>query len=195
MVSEVEICNRALVELHANPITSLADESEEGVACNATYDQLRDEVLRAHPWNFAIEQKKLQQNADAPLFDFNAAYNLPEDCLRVLRIDTRYYRFKIKGRELHTDAPGVNIEYIKKETDTTKFDPMFVTALVIRLKASLANPLTGSVQAASNYFVEYEQFLKDAKRRDGQEGTPDDVTADLWVDSRYNYPYGTDYYG
>jgi hypothetical protein len=192
MVSEVDICNRAILEVHGSPITSLSDNSEEGVSCSILYPQLRDEVLRAHFWNFAITQKTLQLDVTAPLFGFQRRYLLPEDYIRIRRLKFDRHSYKVQGNYLHTDSSGVDIEYVKREENTTLFDPLFVSALVLRLASSLAYPIAGSAERAGQLLTQYTSFMKEAKRRDGQEGTPDDLTADLFVDSRRgdsgNYP-------
>jgi len=193
MVSTVEICNRAITKVHGDFITSLTQDSEEAKYCNLLFPQIRDEVLRAHFWN--IEQSTLQQSANTPSFDFNYKYALPPDYIRIYRLDNSRARYKIKGKFLHTNLSSVKIEYVKKETDTTKFDPMFVTALAIRLAAELAYPIAGSQSRANELLGEYTDYIKLAKRSDGQEGTPDSLTADLFVDSRHELyqSYPTDW--
>lgn len=186
MVSEVDICNRTLISIHTPLITSLSEDSEQAVMCNVLYPQVRDEVLRAHFWNFAMAQATLQQSATTPLFDFSYAYELPSDYVRIRRIQNDP-RYKIKGTELHTNQASALIEYVSKVTDPTKFDSMFVTALALRLGAALAYPLAGSESRAASLGAQYEKYIKEAKRADGQEGTPDSLTADLFVDSRQGF--------
>lgn len=191
MVSDVELCNRALIKVHGNLITSLTQDSEEATYCNALFNQIRDEVLRAHFWNFAIKQETLQRKTDTPKFDFLYKYGLPPDYIRIYRLDQSRARYKIKGNELHTDLAGLDIEYVSRVTDTTKFDAMFNTAFVLRMAAELAYPIAGSTERAQAILGEYGQFIKEAKRADGQEGTPDSLTADLFVDSRHEYSSGS----
>tara|TARA_R100001530_G_scaffold114015_1_gene80959 strand:+ start:206 stop:1021 length:816 start_codon:yes stop_codon:yes gene_type:complete len=57
--SEVAICNSALIKLGAAEISSLSDTNKRAQLCNAQYSKLRDELLRSHPWNFAIGRKVL----------------------------------------------------------------------------------------------------------------------------------------
>tara|TARA_S200002703_G_scaffold148538_1_gene145343 strand:- start:1543 stop:2136 length:594 start_codon:yes stop_codon:yes gene_type:complete len=187
MVSEVDICNRGLIKVHAPLITSLTQDSPEAILCNAVYDQIRDEVLRAHFWNFAIKQVSLEQLTETPVFEFDYKYALPADYVRVYRLENPNQRYKIKSGELHTNQSTMKMEYVAKITDTTKFDPMFVTALSLRIGAELAYPLAGSNDRYRELLAEYEQYIKMAKRADGQEGTPDSLTADLFVDSRHEY--------
>lgn len=189
MVSEVEICNRALIQCHAAPISSFRppEDSEESVACAAVYDQLREEVLRSHPWNFAIALDQLNQVSPAPEFDYSFAYQLPADCLRVLKMDraTRH-RFNVIGNLLYTNSPSAKVYYIKNVKDTTLFDSLFITALSTRIAAELAYALSGSSERAEQLARNYDKAIREAKRRDGQEGITDDVTADLFIDSRFS---------
>lgn len=193
MVSEVDVCNRALLKIHARQISRLdpPEDTEESQACFTVYEQLRDEVLRAHPWNFAVKLATLNKLSDAPLFDFNYAYQLPSDCLRVLKLKETDYRnrYKIIGNQLHTNLDGVNIKYTKRETDTTLFDPLFVSALATRIAMELCYALAGSAERTAQLEAEYIRILREAKRRDGQEGTPDPVTAETFIDAHNNANY------
>lgn len=187
-ISEVDICNRGLLKIHSGSITRLRppENTEESRACFTVYDQLLDEVLRAHPWNFAIAQESLQLLSEPPQFNFNHAYQLPTDCLRVLRLDDNHYkyRFKIKGDQLHTDVSGAKIEYIKRITDPNMFDSLFTSTLSTRIAMELAYALAGSAERTEQLSAEYSKLLKEAKRRDGQEGSPDPITAERFIDSR-----------
>lgn len=190
MVSSVDICNRALLKIHARQISRLdpPEDTEESQACFTVYEQLRDEVLRAHPWNFAVKLATLNKLSDAPAFDYNFAYQIPSDCLRVLKLEEEQYRnrYKIIGNELHTDLDGAKIKYTKRETDTTLFDPLFVSALATRIAMELCYALAGSAERTGQLEAEYARILREAKRRDGQEGTPDPVTAETFIDTHNN---------
>lgn len=186
-LSEVDICNRALIHVHAPTITSLSQGTEEANQCQILYPLVRDEVLRAHFWNFAIKQATLSKLADTPAFDFNYKYALPSDYVRIYRLDNQGYRYKIKGGELHTDKDGVKIEYVAKITDTTKFDAMFSTAVSLKLGSELSYSIAGSADRAAQLLDDYKMYVKEAKRADGQEGTPDPLRADLFANSRHEY--------
>ena len=187
-ISEVSICNNALLKINADTIEALTDTSKEGKVCNIMYPQLRDEVLTGHLWNFAIKQASLAKLTASPTWEYDNAYQLPADCLRVVRtkeFSESGYRFKIKGRELHTDAAAANIEYVAQITDTTQFNPQFVDVLATRLAAELAYSVAGSASRSEQLFGQYQAKLKEAKRRDGQEGIPDNIEANMWAQSRF----------
>lgn len=192
MVSEVDICNRALIMIHADPISSLTEDNEEATFCSILYPQIRDEVLRAHFWNFAMEETTLNLSAEAPVLDlYSSKFLLPPDYIRIRRLENDRYKYKIKGKFLYSNTTSAKIEYVKKVTDTTLFDPLFVTALATKLASELAYPIAGSDNRAASLRTEYKDILAEAKRRDGQEGTPDDLKADTFVDSRHADTGGT----
>jgi hypothetical protein len=187
MTSVVEICNNALIKLDAPTITSLSDNTKSAIACNLMYPQIRDDMLTAHPWNFAIEQASLSQLVAAPTFEFDYKYQLPADCLRVLKaVDSSevQIQFKIKGRQLHTDETTVDIEYIKQVTDSTQFSAQFIDVLATRLAAEIGYSMAGGTAKSDSLMNLYGLKLREAKRRDGQEGTPDKIQTNTWIDSR-----------
>lgn len=54
--SSVGIANIALSKIGVQRLTSFSENTEPARLLNAIYGTLRDEVLRAHPWNFAIKR-------------------------------------------------------------------------------------------------------------------------------------------
>ena len=54
-MDEVTICNLALARLGDSRIVTFADAKPEAEYCALFYEATRDEVLRAHPWNFATK--------------------------------------------------------------------------------------------------------------------------------------------
>ena len=56
----VGLCNLALTRLGHNQISSLSENSKGATLCTLHYPQVRDALLRAHPWNFAIARRRLK---------------------------------------------------------------------------------------------------------------------------------------
>lgn len=54
--SSVGIANIALSKIGAQRIVSFSENTENARLLNAIYGTIRDEVLRVHPWNFAIKR-------------------------------------------------------------------------------------------------------------------------------------------
>lgn len=65
LTADYQIVNLALTRIGDLRIASLSDATAAGQAANAVYASLRDEVLRAHPWNFAVQRATCHHVADA----------------------------------------------------------------------------------------------------------------------------------
>ncbi len=185
-LSAVQICNRALDILGADPILSLADNTEAGRLCNRNYAAVRDAVIRAYPWNAAMRRASLPALVEAPAWGFARAYELPTDCLRLWRVeDEGFAEWRVEGRRVVSDAgPPLRILYLASLDDTTLLDPLMGEAMAGRLAADLAYRLTGSTSLANHAWTIYQAKLAEARRVDAQEGTPEGLVARDWLDAR-----------
>jgi hypothetical protein len=61
MASQVQIYNMALRLLGGKKLTATTDDVEDARILNDVYEMVRDEVLAAHPWNFAIKRASLTE--------------------------------------------------------------------------------------------------------------------------------------
>jgi len=179
----VEICNSALTKIGAERITSLEDDSPRAVLCNERYALLRDQVLRAHPWNFAIKRAALPQLATTPVFEWAYEYQLPTDCLKVLNTE-EHSRFKVEGRKiLSNEGAPLNIRYIYKNENVGDYDPVFVEALSCRIAVDLCYSITNSTTMAESMLAAYRAQLSEARSMDAQEGSPEDWIVDEWLNA------------
>jgi hypothetical protein len=146
--------------------------------------EVLDTVLRDHPWNCATVRDELAQDATAPEYEYSYRYQLPADpyCLRLLGTDQdeyvdgdgqQYYKYKIEGRYILTNAITLKIKYIGRITDVAQYDSLLVGALAAKLAAELAFPITKSHSVVASMGKLYEAKLADAKVVDAQEDTPD----------------------
>lgn len=183
------ICNLALARLGAGRIMSLDDPTQEARACNTIFNHTRDEVLRAHNWNFAKRLAVLSMLQERPLFDFSYAFSLPVDCLRVRQVNgfdayEPRYPWEVVGRKLLTDSEEANITYTTNAAQAGEFDTIFVEALSIKLAAKLAMALNGSTTLTANLTQEYESIISGrARRADASEQRAKRKPA--WVESDF----------
>jgi hypothetical protein len=188
--SPLKIANSALVKIGCELITSLSDDNKRARIANEQYEKLRDEVLAAHPWNFCVARKEFAVTADTPAWGYNYEYTIPTDCLRVLEIDDDVpWAVEINpvsgAKVLVTDASEVLAKYIRKTTDTTLFSAYFDEVLATRMAADMAYALVQSTSLAQSMMDVYMKMLAQARSFDGQEGTPPELEADDWLNSRY----------
>lgn len=172
MASEVSMCSSALGRIGDEPILTLEDDSTRAKLCKRLYPDLRDAVLREHPWNFAVRRMQLGKLATAPAFGWAYQYQLPHDpyCLRVVAME-RDEPYVIEGRKLLSDVDPAKIRFIAKITDTGEFDALFTECLTARLAAELAYGLAKDSRLGESLFRIYEYKLASARGADGQEGT------------------------
>jgi len=185
MPSQVEICNRALIRLGADTITSLTEDSKEGRLANAVYEQVRRDLLRSHPWNFAMKRVVLAALVTDPAFEYTYQYQLPSDCIRVWKLYDSNQTFKVEGGLLLTDESVVNLIYISDETNPELFDSLFVSLMVLKLAKELAFGITGQSSIVQVLEDEFNRLKREAKLFDGQESWPDDLDDGDWLGGRY----------
>lgn len=191
--SKVSICNNALLLIGCNPITSLTDGNKAANACSLVFDRTLDTLLRMHLWNFAVTRATLASEATAPAFGYANSYPLPADYIRLVGIEDTSLPHKIERGKLLTDADVVNLIYIARIEDVTKYDPLFVEAFVLMLAMNLSYILIGSSQRIGSLKEEFDRKLFLAKQVDGQEDTPDFLEANTFLDSRIGYDFGWRY--
>lgn len=189
MVNETQICNMALGRVGLQRISSLTESSNIAVVCNLLYSQVRDQVLLHFPWNFAKSRASLTQLADAPAFGYTYQYQLPNDCLRVITMNSENQVDQpvwIKeGQYILTDETEAEIIYIRRVTETGLFTPLFIRALYVALAAELCITLASDRTTQTQLLNEFGGILRLAEATDGREGNADDTIPDTsWISER-----------
>ena len=177
--TSTQICNLALARIGARRILAIDNSSVESRACLLNYETTRDEVLRAHRWNFAIKRAELSALVDDPSFGWAKQFQLPADCLRVLQLNgweanQDPKRWEIEGRLLLCDlSESVQIKYIYRNENAHEYDPIFVQALSCKLAHAIAKEISGSSGLATEQLQEYERVIAPLARRvDSHEHRP-----------------------
>ena len=203
--SETHLCNLALTRLgNSVGITNIAtDTSKAGDLCRAHYDVTRDLLLRMHSWNFAVKRVELASVVAVPAFEYDYAFALPTDCLKVIRTSWEaagyaaedgyqvgYWQspsipYRIEQGHLLCNESTCSIEYIARITDTSKFDALFTDVFAQRLAAELAMPLTDNQAWTKTAWDMYSAKLAAARTNDAQEGSSRDVIdTNAWLMAR-----------
>ncbi len=165
MLTTLEICNRALSKLGQRHIEALSRAQDPvSMQCSLLYHPARKETLSACRWSFAVKAERLMplpvmEGVEVLPPPFTARFLLPTRCLRVLDVPLK--RWSLSGRSLLTMTGGdsLTITYLEDIEDASKFDPLFVDALVCRLAEKLALPVTGSHSLRRDLLNEYHKIL------------------------------------
>lgn len=172
--SAVAICNLALSRVGiSSTIAALDETSQEAIACNAVYEQARDEVLRDFPWPFARKYVELGLVEEEPNDDWDYSYRYPSDCIRALRLVSGDPQGRTRipfqlghddsGRLLFTDEEDAELIYTARFTDPAHFDPTFASALAWRIAVDIAAPLARSDSQRERAEAGYKQALAQAR--------------------------------
>lgn len=155
MTTTTEICNLALSEIGARLLVDFAtDTTEEARACRLHYAQTRDALLRRHQWNFALKRADLDENATAPVSDWDTAWDLPADCVRVISLPSEnpyapHQEFAVEGRRILTrDLTAATLLYVSSAAPIADWDPLFVDAMALSLAIKLAKSIAHDVAMA-----------------------------------------------
>ena len=182
-VSEVTICNLALDHLNQQSITNIQQPTTSiEVLCARWYDLSRRSILREHTWNFALKRTTVPKNATPPVFGFDAAYDLPNDYVRVASIGEfeQVRRFKIEGNQIIIDSAistaltsdALFMLYVHDFTNVSRMDAAFIDAFSLKLAIVLAMPITNNSALKERLVAEYREVVSQAKAVDGQEDPP-----------------------
>jgi hypothetical protein len=178
----VEIANRAITFIGGTTITALTDDTNEGRAINRLYEQTRDQLLRDHPWNFAIKRISISANTVSPIYEYTNAFDWPSDCLRIIDVDTSE-EWAVEGRQIVSDAAApLQIVYVHQVTDPNLFDAKFIEAYSLRLAADIAYEITASMSVANIAEQKFAAMLKEGRLVDAQESLSASELS--WLDAR-----------
>jgi hypothetical protein len=186
MPSVVDVCNRALDKLGHGAITSLSDGAKAANLCDRAWPIVRNQVLRDHPWNFAVKRTTTAPSSTDPSWGFDYQHPLPADFLRLLEVrDLSTGEYQVENGNILTDEDVLYIRYIREVTDPNEYDALFVDAVAARLAYELAEALTQSNTKRDAAWQEYQDGLLRAKRADAQENPSSTFVEDDWVSVRY----------
>ncbi len=177
MPSPTDLCNDALAQIGAGIISDIDDGNRPATTCKRFYDTARDQTLRQHIWNFALNRFSLGQNTTGPVYEWTNSYSLPPDCLRVVRLGTGADEipFKVEGRNIVTDISPANLLYVRREDNLVVWDAIAYQAFSTMLASKLATAISHDSRMARNLYALYLDILSDAQDVDGQEGSPESL--------------------
>lgn len=195
--SNSSVASQASVRLGAGRIQSLTGETgDNAVFFNEIFADTRDAVLQMYPWPFATRRATLARLSSPPITMGSARqdlpnlyyFQLPNDYLQLVETSQDFNPYKVEnnGTQLVmvSDQTSINIRYIARIEDPTRWPPLFTEALIAKLAAEGAVPLKGRIDRAQFFEKVFEGKLKMARFKAGQEGSPDTLVSSELVDTR-----------
>ena len=191
MASVVNLCNSALNLLGASTISALTDDTKNARLCNQRYEPVRNRVFRSHAWNCLHKRVQLAQNSTAPVIEYDHAYALPSDCLRVLKIHNGTtdsiadaLDYKLEGRNIITDEDTVYAIYIALDTDPNNYDTYLRESISHQLAADLCYAITNNATLANQYMTRADERLREARFIDATENSLGTIESNEFTNAR-----------
>jgi|DEB0MinimDraft_10_1074344.scaffolds.fasta_scaffold23873_2 hypothetical protein len=198
-VSKTSICNKALRKLGANPLMNVdTDNTTPATLCKASYDDVLQEVLRMHNWNFAVFRQSLVLDASgSPIYEFSNRFILPTIpiFIRLLSVENNI-EYRLENNFLLTNESSVNIRFIGKETDPNKYDSLFIECFAARLAYEIGYSITSDETRIARTKQDLVESLSLARERDNLEDNDVAETSDSFSSSRItNFNFGNNING
>lgn len=139
--TQATVCNVALGMIGEQAIAGITDDNPRANALNTQWEPVLREVLASAPWKFAKDRATLAQSLAGPEFGYRFQYNLPSNYITLISLNSVQLfnqvsdLYDTENGKILTDEAEAKIEYVFMQEDTSKWDPLFSTA-VARLLAS-----------------------------------------------------------
>ena len=190
MADVVGIVNSSLLKIGARAtITALTEGTPNANAAAALYPRVRDDLLRAHAWNFAIARSRLAALATPPEYGFARAFALPEDWLLTIAVHDNdagrgAVAYRIEGGAIVTDAAAIWLAYVRRVTDANEMTADFRETLACALAVELAVPVANSGTLRERLEDTLRRRLRQARGIDAVEDFPPAFPAGSWANVR-----------
>lgn len=206
-MDRLQIVNSVLTKLGEEEQLDDPDaDTRAARAIRANWDAIRDQVLRAHTWNFAVDTAGAELTADASytpgartLVDHDTRYVKPAD---FIRLDLQRVRpmadrdtLRVGGRYIYGWGGGpLQLSYVRRVEAVGEWDPLFAEAFACRMAAEVGPRITGDRSTRPAMMQDYRIALAEAKAVDGRENPPEDLEETGWTMARYDSSPGRTVY-
>lgn len=191
MATEVGIVNSALIKVGVKKLIISFDEGTPGAnLASARYTEIRDELLRGHPWNFATARAKLARLSTTPNHEWAYEYSLPSDWLRTMWISgnedgTANTDYREEGGKIVSDSTELWMKYIRREIDPNVMTPDFRELIAFKLASEAAINISNSTTLAEAMDAKFNKAWIKATSVDSLGDRPGRMPAGSWTTSRF----------
>jgi len=186
--SKFDICNKALVLVGANIISSFSQNSTESIVANQLYESTLEDLLTRCRWRFATKQVQLSKNTDNPDARYESSYALPSDAFMIhtVTVSDNVIIYDRYGQNIFTNTTSSDIviaDYTFQPSESI-FPPYFKQALVFELASLFAGAIARNDQLSQMYEVRAARQLAIAKSIDSQAQTTKRVDVNRFRNNR-----------
>ena len=173
--SKFDICNKAMVLVGANTISSFTQNTTESKVAGQLYESTLENLVTRCRWRFASKQIQLSKNTTNPDARYESSYALPADALVIhtVTVSNDVIKYDRYGQNLFTDTTSSDIviaDYTFQPSESD-FPPFFTQTLVFELASLFAGAIARNDQLSELYHKRAIAQLAIAKGLDAQAQT------------------------
>lgn len=184
----IDICNRGLIFIGAEPITSFDDGTTEArVAANIYEDVVQTSLTNAR-WRFATNQEALNRLTDAPTARFDLAYQQPNDTLIIhaITVNDNPIEYQIYGDMIYADTTTTDTvvaDYTFRQEEQF-FPSYFVMAVAYGLAQVFATSIARDGSLTQTMATLADAAMRKARSVDSQQQTSRKLITGRFVQNR-----------
>lgn len=183
MSSKIDIISSALLLIGHDTLNSLADPGYPNRVAINLYDNIVQTELTKSNWTFARVKVQLAQLTTDPIDEFDNAFQLPADRLKVLFIRPRT-RYKIYRDQIFTNASGpMFLDYIANVGED-EWPPSFTQMVIYALAANWGIPIRESATTSQILEGRYTNLSRIARTDDSTQNPQDPIRSNPFVAAR-----------
>jgi hypothetical protein len=174
----VQVCNEAISDLPAHPITGIDDNRTEARECNRHLNGVVADLIGMHDWVFARRRTALAAVANDREGEWGYAYALPDEIVSPIVLVRDYSASSVPGvivtpmlywpmastgytlidytladGKLYTNLEGAILEYSIDAVEPNKWHPLFAQAVIRLLAARIYRPVLGEKADTQEWLV------------------------------------------
>lgn len=185
-ITKVDILNKCLTLVGANPIVSIDDDTENARVLSRVYDLSLRSVLSETEWYFAMKRELLALSGDTLAWTDttweNYVYVRPRDAIRIFSTNKPSSKWREEGQYIISDTSGLGVRYSWFIEDATKYPVFFVDALIDKLCENISYYVLNSPSKSQEFKETYLKIsLPRAMSVNSQIGVPEYMKDDAWI--------------
>lgn len=161
-MTQVEICNLALVKIGEPVITSIDENNLRSRLLLTIYEHQKTFCLKLYEWPFALNRITLTNfETENNVYKFD----IPSELLKLVSVDAEYMLY---GNKIHTKEESITIEYLVS-ADENDFDSEFIEVFSLKLAIELVIKLNDDEDKKTQLEDSFIEALKNAKYMNSSE--------------------------
>lgn len=182
-MSKIDNISSALLLIGHDTINSLNDPGYPSRVAVNTYDAIVQAEITKSNWTFARRKVQLAQLTTDPVDEFDNAFQVPSDSLKILFIKPRS-RYKIYGNQLYTNISGaVFLDYIANVGED-EWPPSFTLLIQYALATNWAIPIKEGLNTMDALRTKYVELARVARADDSSQNPQDRIASSPFVQAR-----------